>query len=129
MAKRNRTPKRPTPRRNAAGGPRENRASEAVTVFWMLTLMATLGAELASLAGRGLLALAEDPADVPGGVRMLPGLLLLVALVTGILCLLLTPVVYRVRSEPPPLGVTVIAALVGVSPLVALLLIQLANRA
>ena len=49
-------------------------------------------------------------------------------LAVGLLCLLLTPLAYRIRTTPPPLGVTVIAAIVGASPLVVLLLISSLGR-
>lgn len=88
-------------------------------------MMAALGAELAALLSWGLLALVEDPATLPESVRMLPGLLLLIALATGVLCLLLTPLAYRIRRVPPPGGVVVIAVAVGALPLVAVLLMQL----
>jgi hypothetical protein len=112
-------------RKTADKPPQESRAAEAVTVFWMLTMMATLGAELVSLVSYALIARAEDPATLPLALRMLPGLLQMTALVTGLLCLLLTPVAYKLRRVPPPGGVLVIAVAVGAFPLVTLLLMQL----
>lgn len=91
-------------------------------MFWMLTMMATLGAEVSSLITWGLLAMAGNSEEIPATLRLLPGWLMAVALVTGVLCLLLTPLAYRFRKTPPPLGVTLIAAAVGASPLVYLLL-------
>lgn len=108
--------------------PDENRGGEAFTVFWMLTLMVTLGAELSALAVWGVSAAAGDAEDLPVTLRLLPGWLLAVALITGLLCLLLTPLAYRLRAAPPPLGVTIIAFIVGASPLVVLLLISSLGR-
>ena len=116
------------PRRGGDAMPDENRGGEAFTVFWMLTLIATLGAELSALAAWGLSAAAGEAEDFPVTLRLLPGWLLAVALITGLLCLLLTPLAYRIRTTPPPLGVTVIAAIVGASPLVVLLLISSLGR-
>lgn len=105
--------------------PQESRAADAVTVFWMLTMMATLGAEVVSLVSYALIAQADDPTTLPLTLRMLPGLLQMTALVTGVLCLLLTPVAYKLRRVPPPGGVVVIAVAVGAFPLITLLLMQL----
>jgi len=105
--------------------PQESRAAEAVTVFWMLTMMATLGAELVSLVSYALIAQLDDPATLPPALRMLPGVLQMTALVTGVLCLLLTPVAYKLRRVPPPGGVLVIAVAIGAFPLIMLLLMQL----
>jgi hypothetical protein len=46
--------------------------------------------------------------------------LLFVALATGVLCLLLTPLVHRVRAAAPPRAITVGAVLIGFAPLVLL---------
>lgn len=101
----------------------ESRAAEATTVAWMLTAMATIGAIL--LAGTVRLATRFLAADATGaGLRFLPDLLIFTSLVTGILCLCLTVVVYRVRKTPPPSSVTIAAVLIGLSP-VALTVFQL----
>jgi hypothetical protein len=118
-------PKHRSRREPLATAADESRAGEALTVFWMLTMMATLAAELAALVAGLLIAGAEKPAEIPLALRVLPGLMLSIALVTGVLCLALSPLVYKVRKAPPPTGVTVIAVAIGASPLVLLLLARL----
>jgi len=129
LAARKKKPKKARPRRDGdrAQAPDESRGAEAFTVFWMLTMMATLGAEVSSLITWGLLTAAGNSDETPAALRMLPGWLLAVALITGVLCLLLTPLAYRLRRAPPPTGVTLIAAAVGASPLLYLLLSTLAR--
>jgi len=81
----------------------------------MLTLVATLLAELGGGLARVMSAALTE---LPGAWRSLPGLLLFMALVTGLVCLLLTPLVYRFRRVPPPTVITVWALVVSVTPLV-----------
>mgnify|MGYP003578991716 CR=1 FL=1 len=96
----------------------ESRAAVALTVAWMLTCMSTAAGMLLVLALR-LLMLAFPAAA--GGIHPLSriaGVLLFVALATGSVCLLLTPLVYRVRLVAPPRAITVGAVLIGFAPLV-----------
>jgi hypothetical protein len=98
----------------------ESRAAVALTVAWMLTCMSTAAGVLVVLALR-LLILAF-PA---GGGRVHPlaqmaGVFLFVALLTGFLCLLLTPLALKVRRTRPPGPVVVGAVLIGLSPLLLL---------
>jgi hypothetical protein len=61
-----------------------------------------------------------------GGVHPLArisGVMLFVAIVTGVVALVLTPLAYRVRLAPPPRAITVIAVLIGLLPLVVLVLL------
>ncbi|HZN34234.1 MAG TPA: hypothetical protein VFB80_10460, partial [Pirellulaceae bacterium] len=46
------------------------------------------------------------------------GMLLFVALATGLLCLLFTPLAYRVRKTAPPRSIAVAAVLIGLSPII-----------
>lgn len=128
MPARKQMPNRPSKRKPSPDVPQESRAAEALTVFWMLTMMATLAAELASAAVWGLLQLAGKAEDLPAAVGLLPGLLMLIAVTTGILCLLLTPLAWHVRRQPPPLGVVVLAVVIGASPLLTLLVLRLASK-
>jgi hypothetical protein len=98
----------------------ESRAAVALTVAWMLTCMSTAAGMFVVLALR-LLMIAFPVAQ--GGVHPLgriSGVLLFVALATGVLCLLLTPLVHRVRAAAPPRAITVGAVLIGFAPLVLL---------
>jgi hypothetical protein len=81
----------------------------------MLTMLATLGAEVVGGVLRIFFGLSDS---VPESAQLLPGLLLFVAAVTGLICLSLTPLVYRFRRVPPPTGVTALAVTVSVLPLV-----------
>jgi hypothetical protein len=100
----------------------ESRGAEALTVLWMLATVATLAAEF--VAGAGLLFFpANSSADeAPSPLSALPGVMLFTALTTGTLCLVLTPLVRRLRRTPPPPAVVWMAAVVGVSPWAILLI-------
>jgi len=104
-------------RRSTASKPQppvEDRRGEALTVAWTLTMMATLGAEVVGAAARGVMALSASP---PTRLLAFPGLMLLTATVTGSLCLIMTPFVYRLRRVPPPTVVTTLAVTVSVLPI------------
>lgn len=112
------------PRERERREPDETRAAEFVTVAWMLSTLVTLAAEC--LAGVGFLLL-DPPAD-PDDVRLatlLPALLLYISIITGIVCLLLSPITHRVRKVPPPRSVTVVAAIIGSAPLVTLVVLSI----
>jgi hypothetical protein len=103
----------------------ESRGSVAVTVSWMLTLLATTAALLAAI----ILFLCSQWLDLPPKsamlLRALSGLMLTSAIVTGLLCLVLTVAVYRVRRDPPPISITVAAVFVSCLPLATMLLLAL----
>lgn len=103
----------------------EPRGSVAVTVSWMLTLLATGGALLIGAATFLLAHSLEIPRQQNNLLLILPGLMLISAAVTGVLCLLLTVVVYRVRRDPPPIAITVAAVFVGCLPLATILVLSL----
>jgi len=103
----------------------ESRSAVALTVVWMLTCMSTAVGCLVVL-GLRLLMLAF-PA-VQGRVHPLAqasGVLLFAAITTGVLCMVLTPLVYRVRQVPPPRTVTVGAIAIGLAPIVLLIVLSL----
>lgn len=95
--------------------PPEERRAEAATVAWMLCALFTLCAEGVGLIARIALAYA-DAAEPQPAWHLLPDVTLVMALVTGALCLGLTGVVYRLRKTPPPLAITVVALLLGLTP-------------
>lgn len=80
----------------------------------MLTLIATLGAEIIGAIIRAVVITAGSD---PGASLAASGLLLFIAAVTGLVCLLLTPLVYRFRHVPPPTPITIIAVTASVLPL------------
>ena len=104
---------------------RETRAAVAVTVAWMLTCMSTAVGVFVVLAFRLLMLafpVAEGARHPLGGMA---GVLLFVAIITGLTCLALTPLVYRVRIARPPQAVTIGAVAIGVAPLVMLVVLSL----
>ena len=99
----------------------ESRAAVALTVAWMLTCTSTAVAMLVVLA-LWLISLAfpfQGPRPHP--LLVVAGMLQFVALFTGLLCLLFTPLAYRVRRTSPPRPITIAAVLIGLAPIVTLL--------
>ena len=100
----------------------ESRPAEVATVLWMLTLLATLGAEVLLLIVGTILYYSKLPEDQPADIQpvnMMPGVLMFIASVAGLICLLLTPVVYRLRNVSPPKAITAVAIFAGALPLIA----------
>jgi cytochrome c-type biogenesis protein CcmH/NrfG len=97
----------------------ESRAAVALTVGWMLSALSTLAA--LAVSGSTFLAMLAWPA--PGApahpLAPLAGMMLLVAVTTGLVCLALTPLALLTRKGRPPIAVTLGAILIGVTPLVA----------
>ena len=90
----------------------------ALTVAWMLSCTSTAVAMIV-VAGLWLLSLAlpfAGPRAHP--LIVVAGMLLFVALATGLLCLLFTPLAYRVRKTAPPRSIAVAAVLIGLSPII-----------
>jgi hypothetical protein len=110
--------KRSLPKPLPASASAENRSGEAVTVAWTLSFLATAGSDILALVlwllGRLWPGAAVEQA---GPWLMLPLLALFVAAVSGLVCLVLTPIVYRLRQVPPPRAVTVFALVVSGIPL------------
>jgi len=103
----------------------ESRGAVALTVAWMLTCMSTAAGMFVVLALR-LLMIAFPVAA--GGVHPLgriAGVLLFVAITTGVLCLGFTPLIYRLRQRSPPRAITVGAILIGLSPILLLIVLSL----
>jgi len=115
----------PKPPASSSASP-EYRSGEAVTVAWTLSFLATAGADIIALVlwllGRFWPGSAPDQ---EGPWLFLPILALLIAAVSGLVCLVLTPVVYRLRSIPPPREVTMFALAASVIPFVALAILLL----
>jgi hypothetical protein len=85
----------------------------------MLCAVFTFCAEALGLAGK-LYFSYRPVADEPSGLVLLPYVTLVIGLVSGVLCLLLTPLVYRLRKTPPPQLITLGAVLIGLAPLATL---------
>jgi hypothetical protein len=112
------------PSGGTSSGQAEDRTVVAVTVVWMLTLVCSLAAELVLLVCLALARLLGAPSDAPSLAQVTAGALLLAALVTGVFCLALTPLVWRMRHIKPPLAIVAAAVLVGLAPLVTLVVLS-----
>jgi hypothetical protein len=102
----------------------ETRAAVALTVVWMLTCMSTAAAMLMVLIFRLLVIGFPVAAGGRHPLAAVAGVLLFVALMTGVLCLALTPLVYRVRRTRPPRAITIGAVLIGAAPIVTMIIIN-----
>jgi len=91
----------------------ESRAAEAVTAFWVMSVVTVFLCDLAAAAARWYTRANPNQEKM----AILAGLLLFAATATGIISLLLMPLVYRARREPPPRGFVVFAVVVGVMPI------------
>ncbi len=119
MSKTRRRPSRKTAA-SSEPAPKESLTSavEAVTVAWMLSLTATVAAQILTGAVH-VLVLIGGP-NPPFPLNMLPGTLLLVSLVTGTFCLLLTPLAWRMRKVRPPGLLLLLAIVCGLLPWILL---------
>jgi hypothetical protein len=93
----------------------ESRGAVALTVAWMLLALSTLAAQVVALA----VWLFARTAGIPGRpnyLMLVPTTLMMVALFTGILVLVLTPLAYRVRRARPPLSITIGAIVIALLP-------------
>ena len=121
-AKKKRKTKAKQRRRLAQASPlHEDRRSEVVTVAWMLTIVATLGAEV--VGGISLLLTADW--NAVESRSPLPSLMLFIAVVTGFICLLLTPLVHRFRRTPPPVLIQYVAVTASVLPILVAIMTSL----
>jgi hypothetical protein len=102
------------PRSRAA---EEDRASVTITVVWMLSALVTTVAVAVVLVGELLLWRFPPETKASRPFEFVPSLFLLIALITGIMCLTLMPVVYRVRRDPPPRSIAIGAVVVCLLPL------------
>jgi hypothetical protein len=105
----------------------ESRAAVAVTVAWMLTCMSTAVGMLVVVGLRLLMIAFPVAAGVVHPLGRIAGVLLFVALMTGILCMALTPLVYRVRNTAPPRAIAVSAVMIGLAPMVLLIVLGIAG--
>ncbi|HUY89792.1 MAG TPA: hypothetical protein VMV10_13745 [Pirellulales bacterium] len=111
------------PRKRNAKQPRsrETRSTDALTIGWMLMVFTALVCEIAFMATRGFAG-----ADSEGSLAVLTVVLLLASVVIGLGVLLLTPVVIKIRRDPPPRAIIIFSVVVGIAPW-ALIVFQMAN--
>lgn len=103
----------------------ESRGSIAVTVSWMLTMLATAGGVVLALLFHFFARSQQLEPKSAQLFSVLSGGMLIVCAITGLLCLVLTLAVYRVRRDPPPLAITVAAVFVSSLPLATMLLLAM----
>ncbi len=101
--------------KTAPPGPPESPASLFVTVGWSICVLTTFACTVAAGLGEWLLR-DRPPSDVAVAIVQV---LRFGAVVTAAMSLLLTPVAYRVRREPPPLGFVMIALVVSAVAILA----------
>jgi len=106
----------------------ESQAAVALTVAWMLTCMSTAVGVLAVLALELLMLAFPAAGGALHPLARMAGVFLFVALATGVLCLVFTPLAIKVRGTPPPRAVVVGAVLIGLSPFVLFVLIAVFQR-
>ena len=104
-------------RRSKSIPPSEPRTSVVITVGWMLGAMATFGAELIGLVLKIVVWSSES---LPDWLSSVTSVLFLIALVSGLFTLILTPVCLKVRPVPPPTPITVLVLTVATMPLLVL---------
>lgn len=98
----------------------ESRSAVALTVVWMLTCMSTAAAMLVVVAFRLLILAFPVAAGLPHPFTRIASVLLFTAVVTGLLCLALTPLANTLRLRKPPRAITAGAILIGTSPMLLL---------
>ena len=96
----------------------ESRGAVAVTIVWMLLALSCLAAQLVALAMWLVARAAGIPAGRPNALLLVPATLMMVALLTGVALLLITPLAYRVRRSRPPTAITVAALVIGIAPVI-----------
>ena len=87
--------------------------------------MSTAAAMLVVIAFRLLMIAFPVVGDREHPLGRIAGVLLFVALMTGIVCLVLTPLAYRVRKTAPPPAITVGAVMIGIAPILVLVLLRI----
>jgi len=103
----------------------ESRPAVALTVAWMLSCMSTAVGMLTILALRLLMLAFPVAVGAEHPLARVSGVLLFVALITGAVCLVFTPLVYRLRKVAPPSPITVSAVMIGIAPVVLLIILNL----
>jgi hypothetical protein len=95
----------------------ETRVADALTVFWMVTVMAVLLLELATVGFRWYFHLHPNNQRI----GMFADLLYLCSALVGCISLLLLPVVWRLRRVKPPRSITLFALVTAALPIIMML--------
>jgi hypothetical protein len=105
----------------------ESRAAVSLTVIWMLATMSCLAAQVVALATWIVARASQEQPDRPNALAIVPGVLLLVAVLTGLLSLAIVVPVHYARKARPPRVVTMVSLVITAIPVV-LFVIQLVQR-
>jgi len=97
--------------------PAETRASESLTLFWVVTVLTVLAANLVTVFAHFYVEANPDAEKM----ALLKGLLLFTGSLVGGVSLIVLPILYRVRRVPPPPGLAVFGACVAVAPILAVI--------
>lgn len=110
-------------RRDESPDAGESRAAVALTVAWMLNCLATaVGLAVVLVLRLVMLGFPRAEGTVHPLAQM-SAVMLFVAVVTGAMCLALTPLAIQVRKTRPPRLVTAAAVVIGVLPIVVLVVL------
>lgn len=95
----------------------ETSSADALTVIWTVSITTVLLCDLAAALGYGVVSWQPNQRRL----FTLAEFLVFSGAVVGLLVLVLTPIVHRVRRTPPPPGLTVFAICAATAPLLAIL--------
>jgi len=96
----------------------DQRTAEFITVGWMLTTLSTLAAEVVGLLAA--IPLYWSDTEWPALLRALPGLMLLVACLSGTVGLILCAIATRTRQDPAPSTITRGSIFICILPWIAI---------
>jgi hypothetical protein len=109
--------RRPTGFSQPAPAQEETRASLMVTVVWMLGTLCTFGAEVVGVFVNTIVVVTQS---APTWLQAVSETLFMVALITGLMSLVITPVCLKIRHAPPPKPITLLAVAIATMPLLTL---------
>jgi len=107
----------------------ESRGAVAVTVAWMLLALSCAAAQVVALAIWLIARSVTIPGQRPNALLLVVSTLGFVAILSGILVLVLTPLVYRIRVACPPLTITAVTIAIALFPLILAAILAIAPEA
>lgn len=97
---------------------KEPRASVATTVAWALTTLSCGAAQLIAIISWLIARSTGIPPGQANALMLMPQTFMIVAVITGLITVGLTPIVLRVRPVRPPRAITAAAIIIGLMPIV-----------
>jgi vacuolar-type H+-ATPase subunit I/STV1 len=101
----------------------ETRGAVAITVAWMLLTLSCAAAQVVAFAMWLVARQVQVPVDRPNALFLIPSTLMIVAVISGLLVLALSPITYYVRKARPPRAVTIVAVLIALLPMISIAMI------